>query len=346
MTPARIHSLDDLERRAALGSAELYPAEPKIIVGTASCARSAGAMQVLEAGREEVERQQLDWRVTQTGCMGWCSQEPLLDVWVPGHARVSYGRVTPARARQIVRAAPNPLPHAAIAVLPGDDNALTGRYTHYTDGSNGKPGVLLPYKEVPLFRGQHRIAMRNCGLIDPRSLDEYIARGGYSALWHALRMRTPQQVIDELRASGLRERSGSGAEVGARWQRVHDAAATPKCLLCSLHQGGGCADRQLLESDPNGVLEGLIIGAYGMGASQGIIHLIDADEVTDVVAGAIHQAKSAGLLGGNILDSGFGFDVRLVRGSEPASGCREESAFIHAIEQSLAPLEQVPSSSA
>ena len=347
MTPPRIRSLEDLERLAALGSAELYPAEPKIIVGTASCGRSAGAREVLKAARDEVRRQQLDWRVTQTGCIGWCSQEPLLDVWIPGRARVTYGRVSPEAAQQIVRAAPNPLEEFAIAILPGDDNALKGRYTHYIKGPNGKVGGLLPYKELPLFRGQVRVAMRNCGLIDPRSLEEYTARGGYSALWHALRMRTPQQLIEEIGASNLRERSGGGAEVGPRWQRVHDAAASPKCVLCSLDAGSGCADRCLLESDPHGILEGLIIGAYAMGASQGIIHIGEPyGEAAEVVGGAIRQAKRAGLLGHNILDTGFAFEVRLVRGAEAEKGCREESAVIHAIEESLAPMEEVPASGA
>jgi len=349
LAPAlRIRTLEDLQELAALGRAQLYPDDPRITVGTAACSRRAGALEILRAVRDEVDRLQLGWTVAQTGCIGWCSQEPLLDVWVPGRARITYGRVTAARARQIVRAIPNPLPALALAYLPGDDNVLTAAYTHYDATQLGGIAGLLPYKELPRFRGQLRIAMRNCGLLDPESLSEYAARGGYSALWHVLRMQTPEQLLEQLRASGLRERNDLASCIWARWKRLREAAATPKVLFCRTEENGSApsADTWLLESDPHSVLEGIIIGAYATGARQGIIHVPATQPLAaEMISTALRAAKSAGLLGGNILDSGFAFDVRIVRGPTPA-GCREESAAIHALEEMLQPLEPVPASSA
>ncbi len=345
---SRVRCLDDLHKLAAEGRSQLYPEGPKIIAGMAGCGRRAGALELLQAVREELERLQMGWTVAPTGCIGWCSQEPLLDVWVPGRGRITYGRVTPGRARQIVRAIPNSLPELALAYLPGDDNVLTGVYTRYDCSQLGNIEGLLPYKEHPRFRNQVRVVMRNCGLLDPESLAEYVSRGGYSALWHVLRMQSPAQFLDQIGASGLRERSSPGTYIEARWKRLRDAAAVPKSLFCCVREDGPgpSPDSALLESDPYSVLEGMTLGAYATGARQGFIYLPNTEPLgAQMISHAIHAAKMAGLLGGNILDSGFGFDVRVVRG-EPVSGCREENAVIHGIQQMLQPLETVRASCA
>ena len=219
-----ITDLEALERYAIHGRASLYPDRIKIVVGTATCGRAAGADEVLEAVREEVEVQRLPYAVGETGCIGWCSQEPLLDVWVPGRPRVTYGRVKPKRVRDILAALPEPRADLALAVMTGDDNPITGRFQSYGNGHDGHVAGLPTYAEHPLFRRQLRIVMRNCGIVDPASLEEYAARGGYRALWRALFSRTPVQVLEEIFTSGLRGRGGAGFPTGRKWQAVRDAA--------------------------------------------------------------------------------------------------------------------------
>ena len=222
------------------------------MVGMATCGRAAGAEEVLEAVREEVEERHLDYAVAETGCIGWCSQEPLLDVWVPGRPRVTYGRVKPKQVRDIIAAMPIPRTDLALAVMTGDDNPVTGRFRSYCNGDDGHVDGVPSYAELPLFRRQLRIVMRNCGLVDPASLEEFAARGGYRSLWRALFSRTPVEVLAEILTSGLRGRGGAGFPTGRKWQAVRDAAGGPKYLICNADEGdpGAFMDRGVLEGDP------------------------------------------------------------------------------------------------
>jgi NADH-quinone oxidoreductase subunit F/NADP-reducing hydrogenase subunit HndC len=344
MSKLTICSEHDLKEAAALGLARLYPDQPKILVGTATCGLAAGASEVLEAVREVVTAENLPYVVAETGCIGWCSQEPLLDIWIPGRPRVTYGRMKPGRARDIVRAIPEHKPDLALAMMPGDDNLLTGHYTNYIVGQDGKVDGLLPYKELPLFKHQMRIVMRNCGLIDPASFEEYVARGGYSALWHVLRHLTPEDVVKEVTVSGIRGRGGAGFPTGRKWQIVREAKGTPKYIICNADEGdpGAYMDRGVLEGDPHSVLEGMIIGAYAMGASQGVIYV--REEYPLAVARmkeAIRQAEERGLLGNNVFGSGFSFTIRVVMGAG-AFVCGEETALIRSIEGKVGEPQQRP----
>ena len=329
--------LEALERCAIHGRATLYPERIKIMVGTATCGRAAGAQEVLEAVREEVEGRHLPYAVAETGCIGWCSQEPLLDVWVPGQPRVTYGRVKAKQVRDILDELPEPRTDRALAVMTGDDNPITGRRTSYCNGGDRPEATLngLPtYAELPLFKRQLRIVMRNCGLVDPSSLEEYAARGGYRALWRALFSLTPREVLQEVLVSGLRGRGGAGFPTGRKWQAVCEARGGPKYIICNADEGdpGAYMDRGVLEGDPHSVIEGMIIGGYTMGAHEGVIYVRDEYPLAVArLAEAILQAQRADLLGKDILGSGFSFNIVITRGAG-AFVCGEETALIASIE--------------
>ncbi|HYX70009.1 MAG TPA: NADH-quinone oxidoreductase subunit NuoF [Terriglobales bacterium] len=338
----RIHNLQELEQRAEVGRELLYPERPKILVGMATCGQAAGAQEVLDAVREEVKANSLPYLVQETGCIGWCSQEPLVDVWTPGRPRVTYGRVKPGRAREIVRALPEvPDPKWALARMTGDQNPVTGAWQAYTE--NGLFKEIPSYQELPLFKHQLRLVMRNCGLIDPASLEEYLARGGYRALWQALQMK-PEEIVAQVTRSGLRGRGGAGFPTGRKWQTVREAKGDGKYVICNADEGdpGAYMDRGVLEGDPHSVLEGMIIGAFAMGAHQGVIYVREEYPLAvQRMHEAIHQAEVAGLLGKNIFGSGFDFTILVAKGAG-AFVCGEETALIRSIEGKVGEPQQRP----
>ena len=333
-TALKIRTLDDLNAVAERGKAFLYPSRPKILVGMATCGQAAGANEVLEAIRAVVREEKLPFIVAETGCIGWCSQEPLVDVFIPGHPRVTYGRVTPGRAKEIVHAIPTDRKADwALAYLPGDDNVLTDAFTEYGK-PNGELKGVRAYKELPLFQHQLRIVMRNCGLIDPDSLDEYIARGGYQALFHALRGMKSEEVLNEVLTSGLRGRGGAGFPTGKKWETVRNQKADQKYVICNADEGdpGAYMDRGVLEGDPYSVIEGMTIGAYAMGASEGYIYVREEYPLAVTrLQQALETAEKIGLLGDNIFESGFGFRIKIAKGAG-AFVCGEETALIASIE--------------
>ena len=329
-----IRTLDDLEKVAEHGKALLYPSRPKILVGMATCGQAAGSNEVLEAIREVVKAEKLPFIVAETGCIGWCSQEPLVDVYVPGHPRVTYGRVTPGRAKEIVHAIPTDRkPEWAVAYMPSDDNVLTDTTTEYGK-ANGELKGVSAYKDLPLFKHQLRIVMRNCGLIDPDSLDEYIARGGYRALHQTLRSMKPEEVLNEVLVSGLRGRGGAGFPTGKKWEAVRAQKSDLKYVICNADEGdpGAYMDRGVLEGDPYSVLEGMTIGAYAMGATEGYVYVREEYPLAVTrIQQAIATAEKIGLLGDNIFGSGFSFRIKIAKGAG-AFVCGEETALIASIE--------------
>ena len=323
----RTHS--DLETLRAKGISTLYPPRPKISVGMATCGRAAGAIAVYDALRDEANARGLDLALVATGCIGYCQQEPLVDVRVPGRARVLYARVTPDRARELIAALATGKLSAegALAIIPEEDPPA---------GSEPAGGLPL-LDELPFYSRQHKIILRNCGLIDPTSIEEYIARDGYQSLARALLELTPQEVIDEVLRSGLRGRGGAGFPTGRKWQICHDAPGQPKYVICNGDEGdpGAYMDRTVLESDPYSVIEGLTIAGYGIGAHQGYVYVRDEYPLAvERVTQAVARANELGLLGKDILGSGFDFNIAIVRGAG-AFVCGEETALISSIEGGL-----------
>jgi NADH:ubiquinone oxidoreductase subunit F (NADH-binding)/(2Fe-2S) ferredoxin/Pyruvate/2-oxoacid:ferredoxin oxidoreductase delta subunit len=325
----------DLRRAADRGRKSLLPRETKLIVGMGTCGLAAGAEEVFEAIRDEVQKQHQPYMVASTACIGWCSQEPLVDVQVPGKPRVTYGRMDVRKARELVRClAKGDLKlQWASSQLVAYDNLLTGKPLAIAE-SSGRLDGLPCYGDLALFKHQLRIVLRNCGVIDPSSLDEYIARGGYFALHHVLKDLSPADVIGHVLASGLRGRGGAGFPTGRKWKLLSEQAAAPKYLICNGDEGdpGAYMDRAVLEGDPHSVLEGMAIGAYATGASEGIIYVRDEYPLAvQRMTEAIKQAEDAGLLGDKILGKKFSFTVRIAKGAG-AFVCGEETALIRSVE--------------
>jgi len=335
----------DLCRAASRGGKTLHPAQPKILVGMATCGLAAGADEVYDAIAEEVAGLKLSYQVTATGCIGWCSQEPLVEVLLPRRPRVSYGRMDARKARQLVRGLPEGdlKPDWAVGMTTGEDNPVSGKATRYCRKDARVDGV--PSQAVlELFRHQVRLVLRNCGLIDPSSLDEYIARHGYFALHHTLTRLKPEAIIAEIQQSGLRGRGGAGFPTGQKWAVMRQQARTPKYIICNADEGdpGAYMDRAVLEGDPHSVVEGMMIGAYAMGASAGIIYVREEYPLAvRRLQEAIEQAERAGLLGDNIMKSGFGFRLRIAKGAG-AFVCGEETALIASVEGHVGEPRQRP----
>jgi NADH:ubiquinone oxidoreductase subunit F (NADH-binding)/(2Fe-2S) ferredoxin/Pyruvate/2-oxoacid:ferredoxin oxidoreductase delta subunit len=335
-SPARIRSLADLDALATAGRKTLYPEEHKILVGMGTCGRAAGAEAVLEAAREEARKLKFEIAVVPVGCIGWCSEEPLMDVWLPGRGRLTYGHVKPAEARKIVRAlaSGHAMPAGALAWMESDDNLLTGRRTPYHQGRDGFfPGV-PEYAGLPLFARQLRIIFRNCGLIDPSSLEEYVARGGYYTLARALAETSPEEIVQTVKRSGLRGRGGAGFPTGIKWEALRANPNFPHYVICNADEGdpGAYMDRGILEGSPHSVLEGMILGGYALGASEGFIYVrAEYPLAVEHLRVAIRQGEEYGLLGENILGTDFSFRIRLVQGAG-AFVCGEETALIASIE--------------
>jgi NADH-quinone oxidoreductase subunit F len=343
----------DLRRAAARGRRTFQPTQPKLIVGMATCGLAAGAEEVYQAIQEEVERLGLPYLIGSTGCIGWCSQEPLVDLQLPGRPRLTYGRMDVRKARELARGLPEDdfKVHWAVGQLMGYDNPVTGRRSTLATPAVRWDGVPR-YEDLPMFRQQLRLVLRNCGLIDPSSVDEYICRGGYLALCHALGTMSPEQVIGQVTLSGLRGRGGAGFPTGKKWEMMNRQTATPKYIVCNADEGdpGAYMDRAVLEGDPHSVLEGMTLGAYAMGACEGIVYIreeypLAVQRVTEAIA----QAECAGLLGENILGfradtdhrPGFSFRIRVVKGAG-AFVCGEETALMRSVEGHVGEPRQRP----
>jgi NADH-quinone oxidoreductase subunit F len=291
----------------------------QIIVGAATCGRAAGAMAVIQALKSELASQNIDADITQVGCIGICYVEPLVDIIKPGRPRITYANVTPKIVPDIVRdyiVNDNPRPDLALG----------------TFGEESLDGIPR-FWDMPMLKPQVRISLRNCGIVDPEKIDHYIARDGYTGLARAVRI-TPEDVIEEIKKSGLRGRGGAGFPTGMKWEFCRKATGSPKYVICNADEGdpGAFMDRSLLESDPHAVLEGILIGAYAMGASEGYMYVrAEYPLAVDRLNLALKQMEEYGLIGDNILGSDFSFHIKIKEGAG-AFVCGEETALIASIE--------------
>ncbi len=302
-----------LDRLAGAGKARLEPPAGawRFNVGEATCGLAAGAGSVMEALRSGFANQE-DVRLVEVGCIGLCAREPLLEGVANGR-RVLCGPVNPENAMELALAVRDSvLPEDALRVVEQD----------------------RVVSQDAFFEGQIRVAMANCGLIDPASLEEYVATGGYRALAHALEDGDPCAVLDQIEASGLRGRGGAGFPTGRKWRLGREAEGEERYLVCNADEGdpGAYMDRAVLEGDPFAILEGMAIGAYVVGAHRGFIY-VRAEYPLAIarLQHAVEVSRGQGLLGESILGSGFGFDVQLVPGAG-AFVCGEETALIASVE--------------
>jgi len=293
----------------------------RILIGMGTCGRAAGADDILDVLNRELDQQHIQADILTVGCIGLCYTEPLIEVIKPGMPSVFYGNLTTELIPEIIK-------DYLVNGNPRSDLALGIRGEGTLEG-------IPNFFDLPVLRPQVRISLRNCGNIDPESINHYIANGGYEGLAKALRMK-PQEVIDEIKKSGLRGRGGAGFPTGAKWQFCHDAPGDVKYIICNADEGapGAFMDRALLESDPHTVLEGMLIGAYGIGASEGYIYIrAEYPLAIQRLRTAIRQMEEYGLLGDSIMDSDFRFHIKIKEGAG-AFVCGEETALMASIEGS------------
>ena len=282
-----------------------------------SCLRNQ-ARQVRQALEEELERQQLrqDVEIHLSGCVGMCSKGPILIV-NPGY--IMYGNLRPEDAVEIVQK--HLIEGEPVSRLVISEDHLFNRFYRI-------------FGDSEFFGRQMRIALRNCGIVDPEKLDDYLAMRGYEALARVLTEMTPQQVIEEVKKSGLRGRGGAGFPTGLKWEYTARQPESEKYVICNADEGdpGAFMDRSAIEGDPHTILEGMIIGGYAVGSHQGIIYIrAEYPLAVKRLQKAIEDARREGLLGERILGSDFSFDIRICLGAG-AFVCGEETAMIHSIE--------------
>lgn len=331
----KIRHLKDLETLKEKGLKSLYPETPKMTISMATCGLATGARRIYETVKQEVEKQHLDWMIAETGCLGFCQKEPLLYFFQPGKPKLFYGELTEDKAAELITALANGeiKKDWVLWKMEGEEYIIRGTRHLLGKGEDGFKDVPT-YSDIPFFAKQLKIALRNCGFIDPNIIEEYIERGGYFSLYKVLTDMKPEEVIDEVKQSGLRGRGGAGFPTGRKWEFCQMAKGTPKYIICNADEGdpGAYMDRSILEGDPHSVLEGMAIGAYAMGAEEGYIYVrMEYPLAIERLEKAIQQAEDCGLLGENIFNSGFNFNIKIVRGAG-AFVCGEETAMIASIE--------------
>ncbi len=296
-------------------SEPVYRADVLVCSGT-SCTAS-GSLSVLEAMKAEIGRRGLEEeiRVVETGCRGFCAMGPVMIIYPEG---LFYCQVEASDVEEIV-----------------EETLIKGRVVERLTYEEPSTHENVPfYDDIPFYGKQRRITLRNCGLIDPESIEEYIARGGYEALGKVLSAMTPEEVIDEVKSSGLRGRGGAGFLTGLKWEFAQKAPGDVKYIVCNADEGdpGAFMDRSVLEGDPHSVLEGMAIAAYAIGAHEGYIYCrAEYPLAIRRLNMAIEQAEEYGLLGGGILGTDFDFTIRIKEGAG-AFVCGEETALIASIE--------------
>ncbi|HOH28568.1 MAG TPA: NADH-ubiquinone oxidoreductase-F iron-sulfur binding region domain-containing protein [Candidatus Hydrogenedentes bacterium] len=296
--------------------------KPTIYVGTGTCGLGAGAAKTVKAARAWLDAHEVDGDIVEVGCIGMCSAEPIMDIQLPGRTRVSFMKVTEKEAPQLLDA-------VFGGVIP--EKAVIGQMN--TCGVESWAQVPL-LKEHPFFAPQTRFVLAQCGEIDPGSMDEYIAFGGYRMLARVLNTMSPEAVCDAIEISGLRGRGGGGFPTGRKWKFARMAEGDRKYLICNADEGdpGAFMDRAVIEGAPHRLVEGMLIAAYAIGASKGYVYIrAEYPLAIKRLKAAFRQARAAGLLGDNILGSGFNFDIVLKMGAG-AFVCGEETALIHSVE--------------
>jgi len=330
----RIQSLNDLEQISQSHGKRLYaPGGIKVNVGMASCGIAAGARAAYEKASEAFPGNN-GVRICQTGCIGFCELEPLVEIFEAGSPRVICKNITQDK---ILEAIEN------YRQRNFNKKWILGqmrdpRCVLETDFPNPQAGVEpfegIPFMEdIPFYKKQVKVALRNCGYIDPDSIEEYIAKGGYAALVRAIGEMDPARIITEVKESGLRGRGGGGFPAGIKWATCAKHKGD-RHIICNADEGdpGAYMDRSILEGDPHSVLEGMLIAGYAIGSSQGFIYVRNEYPLAVTrLQTAISQAEACGLLGDNIAGSDFSFRIRISTGAG-AFVCGESTALMASLE--------------
>ena len=292
---------------------------PKIHIGMATCGIASGALETQAAFEEALADRGVEAQVHTVGCFGHCYAEPVVIIDHPdsGFPPILYPEVTPGKAKMLVK----------LFLEEGDP-----RFEHIM-GATVENEMIPSVTEFSRFNREKRVIMDRCGRIDPEKIHEYIADGGYGALVAALG-DAPEAILDVIEASGLRGRGGAGFPTAIKWRAARSAAGSDKLIICNADEGdpGAYMDRTLLESNPHQVIEGMLLAALAVGARHGLFYVrAEYPLAVRILTAAVEQARESGLLGENILGSGFSFDIDLFQGSG-AFVCGEETALIRSVE--------------
>ena len=294
---------------------------PRIVVGLGTCGIASGGQKVMEAIKKEVAERGLDIDVDFTSCIGMCYMEPIVEVSLPGKASVIYGDIFPEKVGQLLESHvvnETPIYEWAAMQIPNGDAPYEG---------------IVTMDKAPYYEKQARSVTSRLGRTNPESIEEYIATGGYEGMQKALQMGR-LAIVEEVKKSGLRGRGGGGFPTGMKWQFVYNAVGDKKYAVCNADEGdpGAFMDRSILEGDPHAVLEGMMIAGYAIGADEGYIYCrAEYPLAIRRLNLAIAQAEKLGLMGENILGSGFNFRIKIKAGAG-AFVCGEETALLNSIE--------------
>ncbi|WP_129598155.1 NADH-quinone oxidoreductase subunit NuoF [Anaerophilus nitritogenes] len=278
----------------------------KIVVGYGSCGLAAGAKDVYEELEDQIHKKNLDIDLQIAGCIGMCHLEPIIDVYDKDDI-TTYVKVSPQMIDEILLSALN-----------------------HKKAKN----YIISEEDLNILHEQKRIALRNCGIINPESIEEYTSIGGYEAIKKCILDKDPDKVIEEIKLSGLRGRGGAGFPTWFKWNAAKNSLGSPKYIVCNADEGdpGAFMDRSVLEGDPHTLIEGMIIGGFSMGANEGIVYVrAEYPLAIKRLKKAILQAREKGVLGKNLFGSDFDFDMRIKAGAG-AFVCGEETALIASLE--------------
>lgn len=294
----------------------------RVLIGMGTCGIAAGGDRVWEVVKQKIEELELQVDMVSTGCIGMCYAEPIMEVQMPGEPSIFYGNLSPEQAEEIVNF------HIAKGEVCSD----------YVLAQNSRGVVPLPLipelSEIPFYEKQSKNVLARCGVIDPDKLEDYIIMDGYMGLEKVLSQMNPIDVVNEIKASGLRGRGGGGFPTGRKWEAAYQSPGPKKYVVCNADEGdpGAFMDRSILEGDPHNLLEGMAICGYAIGADEGYIYVrAEYPLAIKRLEKAIHDAEELGLLGQNIMGSDFSFDIHIAVGAG-AFVCGEETALLHSIE--------------
>jgi NADH:ubiquinone oxidoreductase subunit F (NADH-binding)/(2Fe-2S) ferredoxin len=296
--------------------------KPVIYVGAGTCGLGAGAAETIKSVQAFLYQKNIQAEIIQTGCIGLCSSEPILDVQLPGMNRISFEKVSEDKVEGIL---------SEIFNLKLPKENILGQFKN--DSARNWENV-KDINEHPFFKPQKRIVLKNCGIINPVSIQEYIATGGYKGFLSMIKTGSPEQICSTVEESGLRGRGGGGFPTGKKWKFALNTPSDQKYLICNADEGdpGAFMDRAVIEGDPHRLIEGMAIAAYAIGATKSYVYIrAEYPLAIERLNIALAQAKEYGLLGKNIYNTGIDFEIKVKMGAG-AFVCGEETALINSIE--------------
>jgi NADH:ubiquinone oxidoreductase subunit F (NADH-binding)/(2Fe-2S) ferredoxin len=292
-----------------------------IYIGAGTCGLGAGADKTMQAVKLWLQNNKIDADIVTVGCIGLCAYEPLMDIQLPEYNRISFKNVTGEKVADI-------LEKVIHLQIPKEDVLF-----QFDSKAKVWEDVMF-INEHSYFRPQKRIVLKNCGLVNPESIEEYIARGGYRSLRKTLQSMKPLEVCDFVEQSGLRGRGGGGFPTGKKWKFANTTKSDQKYLICNADEGdpGAFMDRAVIEGDPHRLIEGMAIAAYGIGATKSIVYIrAEYPLAIHRLKIALEEARKYGFIGENIFGSGFNLEFKIKKGAG-AFVCGEETAMIGSIE--------------